>query len=137
MKKKATLNPEAGNWEPAVPKATAYGGVPRREAESALGRIHVSNLNELSDFEVSVPELWTRYSTPDAVFPQGCYDRSFLFVCKLSVEREVPVEVVDNLWLVHGEYMLGLGHAWVELPGGSCSMACTNGSMTAKPTTTM
>jgi len=58
-----------------------------------------------------VPSVWLEGVNRDAIYPQECFYRSFLYALNHSS--------VPGVWLVHGQCGLYFGpHAWVELPDG-------------------
>jgi hypothetical protein len=72
-----------------------------------------NQVHQLRSAEVEVPEAWRVGIDPRIRYPGECYIRAFRYVWDL-VGRIKPN---DQVWLVHGEYGLSTGHAWVELPG--------------------
>jgi hypothetical protein len=68
------------------------------------------HLERLRPAEVAdVPEDWRVGITPEMLRPGECFVRSFRYVSE-HFASGVP------MLLVHGEYLLGARHAWVELP---------------------
>jgi hypothetical protein len=101
---------------------TASAGGPNRRTrqagESAQRAPHPAqdpaafHLERLRPAEVTdVPEDWRAGTTPEALHPRDCYFRSFRYVSE-HFASGVP------MWLVHGQYLWGTNHAWVELPDG-------------------
>jgi hypothetical protein len=89
---------------------------PRQAGESARRAPHPAqdpaafHLERLRPAEVTdVPEVWRAGTTPETLRPGECFFRSFRYVSE-HFASGVP------MWLVHGEYLLGARHAWVELP---------------------
>jgi hypothetical protein len=64
-----------------------------------------------------VPTMWRKGTTPDTIYPNECFYRSYQYISELSLRPEIIR--LEGVYLVHGECILALGpHAWVELPGG-------------------
>lgn len=67
-------------------------------------------LDRLRSAEVDVPEDWRAGIDPDVHYPGECYSRAYRYA------RELALRLLnEQIWLVHGEYGLSIGHAWVEL----------------------
>src|SRR5262249_24697980 len=89
-------------------EATRKADLARVVKADLQGQIH-----RLQCAEVDVPEEW-RAGTNEAVpYPEECYHRAYLYACALA--PRLPPD--EQIWLVHGEYGISTGHAWVELPG--------------------
>ena len=73
-----------------------------------------TQIHDLREAEVSVPDDWRAGIDPRALYPGECYYRAYRYATKLACR----LPALEEIWLVHGEYaILGIGHAWVELPG--------------------
>jgi hypothetical protein len=64
---------------------------------------------------VPVPEAWSRYATPETVYPRRCYEKSFHFAGELCDGLDADDPIARDIWLVHGELYGLFPHAWVEI----------------------
>jgi hypothetical protein len=64
--------------------------------------------------EIDVTEDWRAGTDPSNLRAGQCYEHACRYATNLALK--LPAE--EQIWLVHGEYGLSVGHAWVELPGG-------------------
>jgi hypothetical protein len=80
-----------------------------RVAEADLRR----QLHRLRSAEVDVPAIWQKGIDPRVQYPGECFCRAYHYV--IDLVQRLPAN--EHIWLVHGEYGISTGHAWVELPG--------------------
>jgi hypothetical protein len=64
---------------------------------------------------VEVPPEWGALARANEVFPRRCFQTAYRFVADF---KPVPAAGLAGVWLVHGEYLWGQPHGWVELPRG-------------------
>lgn len=84
--------------------------------QNTIAKLLLRIAANLKPFEVEVPAAWRAVTQPGTLYIGECFSRGFRFVSDLRLALRED-SALDDMWLVHGEYLLGQPHGWVELPG--------------------